>query len=369
MKLDEMNLTQVEERLAALELEVRDMTEVADVEKATEEKRALLERKAELADIEKRKMDAKALETGAAAPEKIIETEKKAEERKMFDATTMEYRSAFYASLRGNATPEQEKIIAEARSISVDNSAPGNGDAIAIPKTLDEKIWDNIHSEHPILADIETVRSGTAMEVTRHTAIAARTQKKLDKAANAGEEVNTFVKVVLYGSDYEKYVELTYAEAKMSDGALEDYLALEISAELGEALAKDVFAQIESDAGVGQQVTASGDLFQDVKDALAKAKLGGRKVIYAPSTEYYNIVGAVKSGSPFNIAATLGCEVKLDDAAAHVTVLAPRMFVMNEAQDIMIESDRDIKNHKIIVSGYMRAQGTMRNVLAAAFIA
>lgn len=360
MEINAMNLIEIEERLNALEVEVREMTDVAEVEKATEEKRALLERKKELEEIEQRKADAEALEKGAPA-DKVIEVMKE-EERDMFGIESKEYRDAFYAVIGGYATAEQRAIV-------VDNTAPGDGDAIAIPKTLDEKIWDGIHTAHPVLADVATVRSGIALEVTKHTAIATRTTKKLDSAANAGEEENTFVKVVLFGYDYEKYVELTYAEAKMSAGAMEDYLAEEISAELGEALAKDVFAQIEADAGTTQKVTKTADMFADVKAALGLAKFGGRKVIYAPSTAYYEIVGAIKDAVPFNIGTTLGCEVKLDDAAAHVTILAPKSFVLNLVQDVMIESEKDVKNHKVVVAGYMRAQGTMRQNKAAAYIA
>jgi hypothetical protein len=208
------------------------------------------------------------------------------------------------------------------------------------------------------------------MEVTKHTAITVRTTKKLDSAATPAEEANTFVKVVLYGYDYEKFVTLTYAEAKMSQGALEDYLAEEIAAEIGEALAKDVFAQVLADAGNGQKVTpASGStLFDNIKAALALATGAGTPVIYAPSASYFEIVGAIAQGSPFNIATTLGCTVKLDNAATKVTILDPKKFVLNEVQGIMIESDRDIKAHKVVVSGYLRAQGTLRHNKAASWI-
>lgn len=362
MSIEEMTLTEVRERLASLEIEVRDSNDVEFVKNATIEKENLLEREKELSDIEERTALANQIQNGDIKPN-IIEERKETtimEEKKTFGIDSKEYRDAFYAVLGDYATAEQ-------RAITVDNTAPGNGDALVIPKSLDEKIWDNIHTAHPILADIATVRSGMVMEVTKHTAIAARTQKKLDKDATPAEESNTFVKVTLAGYDYEKYVELTYAEAKMSAGALEDYLAEEISAELGESLAKDVFAQIEADASANA-VTATSDLFTDVKTALGKAKLGGAKVIYAPSTSYYEIVGAVKSGSPFNIGATLGVEVKLDDAASHVTVLAPKSFILNVVQDTIIESQKDVKAHKIVVSGYMRAEGTLRQSNAAAFI-
>jgi HK97 family phage major capsid protein len=75
MSLDEMNLQNVEERLAALDEEVRSFSKAEDVEKATEEKKGLLTRKAELKDLEQRKQTALELNEGKA-PEKKIETRK-----------------------------------------------------------------------------------------------------------------------------------------------------------------------------------------------------------------------------------------------------------------------------------------------------
>lgn len=360
--LEELRTETEGEEAETTEEAVETEERAADAETAEETVEETEDRKAEEA-AEYRALQQRVL-TGEIGV--VVEThreEKKMEERK-YTPDTPEYRDAFYAVIGDYATPEQRAIV-------VDSTAPGDGDAIAIPKTLDTKIWDNIHTAHPILADISTVRSGVAMEVTKHTAIAVRTTKKLDSAATPAEEANTFVKVVLYGYDYEKFVTLTYAEAKMSQGALEDYLAEEISAELGESLAKDVFAQILTDAGNGQKVTpAEGStLFENIKAALALATGAATPVIYAPSTRYYEIVGAIAQGSPFNIGTTLGCQVKLDNAATKVTIVDPKKFVLNEVQPVMIESDRDIKAHKVVVSGYLRAQGTMRHNKAAAYIA
>lgn len=334
------------ERLKEIEAEVDGINaELRSLEKAEEE------RKAHLAEVEKELIEEK----------EIV----KMEERKVITTESPEYRDAFYAMLAGTETAEQRAVLTT--PISVDGDGTNEGAAIAIPKSLDVKIWDNIHTAHPILADIATVASGVVMEVTKHVAIAVRVTSKKDAAETAGAEENTFVKVQLVGKDYEKYVELTYAEAKMSKGALEDYLAQEISAELGEALAKDVFAQITADAGAGQQVTVTSDMFADVKSALALATMGGKKTIYAPSSKYYDIVGAIKSGSPFNIGATLGVDVKCDDAATVVTVVDPKAFVLNQVSPVMIESDKDIKSHKIVVSGWMRAEGCLRYNKAAAY--
>lgn len=358
MEIKEMMIEDIQERMSAISTEME--SEGADLNTLESEIDALNERKEELrAEAEQRKAEAQEAVDNGEVIQNFTEERKMAE--KKFTVESPEYRDAFYAVIGDYATEEQRAIV-------VDSTAPGDGDAIAIPKTLDTKIWDNIHTAHPILADIATVNSGVAMEVTKHTAIAVRTTKKLDSAATPAEESNTFVKVVLYGYDYEKYVQLTYAEARMSQGALEDYLAEEIGAELGEALAKDVFAQILTDATTAQKVTSTSDYLADIKAAMALATGASVPVIYAPAADYYNIVADIKQGSPYNIANTLGVQCKLDTAATKVTIVDPKKFVLNQVQGVMIESDRDIKAHKVVVSGYLRAQGTLRHNKAAAYI-
>lgn len=371
MKISDMNLQEVTARAAEIRAECETASGEA-LEALRSEVAKLEDRKTELEGIQQRTANAEALNNGTAEG-KIIEARKDMkpmEEKKTYTRESPEYRDAFYAMIAGTDTAEQRAVLAS--PVSVDGDASNTGAAIAIPKSLDTKIWDNIHAAHPILADITTVPSGVVMEVTRHTSNTNPAASKKDGATNAnGDAKMNAVKVTLSGEDYESYVELTYAEAKMSQGALEDYLAQEISDDIGEALAKKVFAQILTDAGTAQKVTpdaSAPDLYGDVKKALALAVLGGQKVIYAPADKYYEIVGAIKQGSPFNMAATLGVQCKLDTAATKVTVLDPKMFVLNEVQATMVESQKDIKAHRVVVSGYMRAQGTMRNTKAAAYI-
>ena len=132
------------------------------------------------------------------------------------------YRTAFYANLRGEATEEQRSALLTAGT-----------DAIAIPKALDDKIWDNIYTDHPILGDIDIKRTGVILEVTKHTKVKAGKAGKVEEGAAATLEDNEFVKVTLVGQDYAKTVELSYAAAKMSQGALEDYLATEVANSMG----------------------------------------------------------------------------------------------------------------------------------------
>ena len=353
MELKEMEREQLEERKAAIVAEL-DAPE-ADLDALESEMRSINE------ELEARKQaEAQKAEIRAAVAEgagEVVETVKVEErEKEMYGIESAEYRSAFINNLLGKATVEERAILA-------DNTTYGDG--ISLPVALDQAIWDQVNEAHPILADVAKINSGIAIKVTQVTP-AAITKKK-DSDTNA-EQTMTTAEVVLVGADYHTYVTLSYAEAKMSQGAVEAFLTKEIADAIGEALAKDVFARILSDAGAGQAVTATSDMFEDLKGALAKATKAARPVVYAPSTAYYEILGAIKQGSPFNMGAALGCPVKLDNAATKVTVLDPNMFVLNVIQNTTMESQRDAKEAAIVIAGYMRAEGCLRKTAAAAYI-
>ena len=327
--------------LDALEAEMRSINEELEARKALEAQKA--EIRSQVAE-------------GAGEVKQTLEEEERKTE--MYGIETPEYRSAFINNLLGKATVEERAILA-------DNT--NYGDGISLPVALDQAIWDQVNEAHPILADVVKINSGMPLKVTRITPTAIT--KKMDSAASS-EQTTTGVDVVLVGADYHTYVTLSYAEAKMSQGAVEAFLVREIADAIGEALAKDVFARILSDAGNSQKVTpAQGStLFDNLKAALALATKAAQPVVYAPSSSYYEILGAVNQGSPFNMGAALGCQVKLDNAATKVTVVDPKLFVLNVIQDTMIESERDAKNACFNIAGYMRAEGTLRKTAAAAYI-
>lgn len=328
--------------LTALEEEVRAINAELEERKATEEQKEEVR---------------KTVTEGAGEVVKTFEEEVR-QEKKMYGIDTQEYRDAFMANLVGRATAEQRAILA-------DNSAYGDG--LSLPIGLDKDIWDQVTTAHPILADVDIMRTGMAIKVTKMTPAAI--QKKMDSASSS-EQTFTSAEVTLVGADYHTYVTISYAEAKMSQGAMERFLVREVSDAIGEALAKDVFARILTDAGNAQKVTpASGaTMFDNVKAAMALAIQARNPVIYAPASAYYEIVGAIAQGSPFNIGATLGCQVKLDNAATKVTVLDPALFCLNVIQDTIIESERDAKNAQFVIGGYMRAEGCLRKTAAAAYI-
>lgn len=357
MEIKEMTVEELNERKSAIALEVD--AEGADLDALEVEVRSINEELESRKQAEAQKVEIRAAVAAGAGTvvEKIEEDKKEMEERKIFGIETEEYRNAFMANLVGNATVEQRAILA-------DNT--NYGDGLALPVALDKEIWNQVNTKHPILNDVDILRSGIAIKVTQMTPAAIT--KKMDSATTS-EQTFTSAEVVLVGADYHTFVELSYAEAKMSQGAMERFLTREIADAIGEALAKDVFARILSDATTAQKVTATSDLFADVKAALALAVQAGRAVVYAPASSYYEIVGAIQQGSPFNMGAALGVEVKLDNAATKVTVVDPDMFALNVIQDTMIETQRDAKEAAFVIAGYMRAEGCLRKTKAAAYIA
>lgn len=135
MEIEKMNLIEVEERLASLETEVREMTEVADVEKATEEKRMLLERKADLVEAEQRKAQAEALQNEEVEADKVVEERKEKKMETVEMRSSVEYGQAF---LRGIKTDD----FAECRKLMTENGQAGVGDSntVPVPTFLDTEI-------------------------------------------------------------------------------------------------------------------------------------------------------------------------------------------------------------------------------------
>ena len=283
---------------------------------------------------------------------------------KMYDASSVEYKNAFLKHISGR-DDQMTKLENEAFVHTTQNTPN------VLPTTMLNKIWDLVSKNHVIVGDVTTYRTSTILEISKHTAIVqGAAAVKAEGVANDDEQ-NTFVKITLSGKDFVKSVELSYAEAKMSIEALEDYLVQEISTNIGEAIANDMVSQIESDLNNDNKVNAavSGTLsFADVTGAFAKLKRNSKTVVYCSQATLYNyIVGMTNSAGQLIYQANanegangvlLGAKVKIEDSVADGKILMgdPQRVVNNIVQDILVETDKDIKKHKFIYSGYERSE-------------
>ena len=360
------DLSNIETRASEIGTESETADEAAmkamntELDEMEQRKSALM---AEKAEIETKEKEARDLEAGKinGTPIEMPKMEERKMEKVLRDSK--EYRDAFWATMQGTGTVEQRDALI----------TTANG--IELPTAIETQIWDLIHDAHPILEDITLFSTGTILVVNQHTAITAgKAAKKAEGVAN-DVETNTFAKVTLSGNDYVKTVELSYAESKMSQGALEQYLATEIAADLGEAMAKDVFAQMKTDIGAAAVTVAlNGNLtYKNLLTAFGAASRATTRTVYASSENVFGeIYGMVDTnGQPvIRDGVLLGATLKIDSAAGtDMFVVDSKNFEANMIQPVMIESERDIKTHKIVYSGYARMQGCMRDVKAGAYIA
>ena len=143
---------------------------------------------------------------------------------------------------------------------------------------------------------------------------------------------------------------------------------------MSEALAKYIFGKIKTDLGAAN-VTVAKDAkltFTNLATAIGSVKRGSNLKIYCSrATKFQQIVGMVDTaGQPvFRDGVSLGCDV-IEDAAAgdDIYVIDPTRFILNVVQPMIIETDKDIKAHKHIYSGYLRAEGCMRDSGAGAYV-
>lgn len=352
-------LVAIEERRSAIATELE--SETADLDALGEEVRGLNDEYSTL-QAEKRSILLSEVSGGAGT---VTRSFQPSAQPPVYNAASPEYRSAFLKNLLGEDLSKEERAAFVHTTTNTGN---------VLPTTMLNRIWDLVSTEHSIMGDITVYRTGTILEVVKHTAIAAGAAKVVAENAANDDEQNTFVKVTLSGKDFSKHVDISYAMERMSLDALEQYLTSEIARQLGAAMAADIVSQIGTDMAAGNKKTtakAATVTFAEVAALFGSLQRVSNVVVYGKrSTIYTYLVGMVDaSGRPvFQTTAQqgaagslLGATIKVEDAVADNVLLIgdPSKVVYNMVQDIMIESDRDIKKHVTTYSGYARGQGAL----------
>ena len=354
----------------ALFAEAEAAVDVNDLETAKAKKREIeelddmfekaIEAKADLDALEGKKEGApQAVKNDTTLGQEVDKVEK------IFDAASPEYRTAFLKNLLG-----REMTAIENEAFVHTTSTSG----MPLPREMVNAIWSQIEEEHAIVGDVTMYRTGTILEVVKHTAITQGAASTVDENAANDDEKNTFVKVTLSGKDFSKHVDITYAAAIMAIDAFEAYLKNEIAAGIGAAIANDIITQIGSDmTGGNKKTAAASDKFtvSEIGGAFGAIKRAGALKVYCRrSTLYKFLVGmATSNGYPVfqpsmqaGAAASLfGAEIRVEEAVPADTILVgdPKKVVYNMIQDIMIEDAKDIKKHVYTYSGYARGQGAL----------
>lgn len=356
-------IEEIENRMAAIADELEN--DGVDIDALEAEVRSLNAEKKQIMETAEKRNKLKAEVAGGEAGSVVRRFASDGMEERAYGSDSKEYRNAFLKDLLGQEMTREER--AAFVHMTTNTSA-------VLPTTMLDQIWDLVSQRHAIMGDITIYRTGTILEVVKHTAIVQGAAKTVAENTANDDEQNTFVKVTLSGKDFSKHVDISYSMERMSIDALEQYLINEISAGLGDAMADDVIAQIGTDMASGNKVNSAADntlTFKELAALFGKLKRVGAVTVYATRATIYNyLVGMVDTtGRPIfqpsaqagQEGAILGAQIKVEDSVADNVILIgdARRVVYNMVQDIMIESDKDIKKHVTTYSGYARGSGAL----------
>lgn len=291
----------------------------------------------------------------------------------VYNAASVEYKNAFLKKISGRG--DQMTALENTAFTHTTQNTPE-----PLPTTMLNEIWDLVSKTHTIVGDVTTYRTGTILEVVKHTAIVKGAGTKQEKTAEgtapADDEQNTLIKVTLSGNDFVKAIELSYAEAEMSIDALEAYLVSEIASSIGDAIANDMVATIKAGVNAENKKTTAAvgkATYEEICGAFASLQKAKTPAVYCTRATLYNRLATLTDGDGrliFQPNATegiqgylLGAPIKIEDSVADNELLIgdPKQVVNNVVSDIMVETDKDIKAHKYIYSGYERSECALIN--------
>lgn len=354
-RIDEIN-----ERLAAIDGEIDAAEGEALSALETEVGELTAERSKIMGEIKTRQQLRDAVASGRVTGRVIepIEGGKPMEERN-FTLESEEYRSAFLHHLRREDMSDVERRAFT--FLTTNTTAP-------LPTVMQNRIIDLIGEEHPIVADVYSMNSGTSISIPVGKSITADAGKTAEgEAANEMEIV--FDDVTLSGYDFTANVKLSYKMMHMAIDAFEDYLITKIAERMGAKLAADIVTNIKAGIAAGNKVT--GIDYAGVCAGFGALKRVGSVVVYGTRETIFNkIVGMVDGNKrpifqqPITADAAgvlLGSIIKYEDAIGTGELLIgdPNKYLQNVVAPIIIENGKDLDNHKVVFSGYTCQEGTL----------
>ena len=365
MRIDEINT-----RLSAIAQEVENATGEALTALEAEVAELTTERQQILDEAQTRQQLRSNIAEGIVSGEVIEQHEEENNmENRTFTLESDEYRSAFLRHLRG-----EEMNEAETRAftfLTTNTTAP-------LPTVMQNRIIDLIGEAHPIVADVYTMNSNSAITIPVAKSIAADAGETAEGAASNELEI-TFDDINLSGNDYTANVSLSYKMARMAIPAFEDYLVSQIAARLGSVIATGFVTNIKSGIHADNKLAAGVD-YANLVAGFGSLKRVGNVVVYGTRKGVYTkLVGMVDSNkrpifqNPVTASAAgalLGATIKFDDAIGDNELLIgdPSKYLQNVVAPVIIETDKDLNTHKYVYSGYTCQEGVLTDDKAFALV-
>lgn len=367
MRIDEINA-----RLAAIQNEIDTATGDALTALETEVENLTTERSQIMAEIRSRQQLRNRVAAGLE-PVNIIERNNEEEtnvENRTFTLASEEYRSAFLHNLRREDMSDIERRAFT--FLTTNTTAP-------LPTVMQNRIIDLIGEAHPIVGDVYSLNSGSAISIPVGKSVTADAGTSAEGEA-ANELEIAFDDVTLSGDDFTANVKLSYKMIHMAIDAFEDYLVTQIADRLGAKLAADIVTKIKVQINAANKFQTGVD-YANVCAAFGALKRVGNVVVYGTRTAVFNkLVGMVDANKrpifqqPITAAAAgalLGGTIKFEDALGDTELLIgdPSKYLQNVVAPVMIENGKDLDNHKVVYSGYTCQEGALTDDKAFSLVA
>lgn len=291
------------------------------------------------------------------------------------------YKNAFIKDLLDqDLTPEERTAMETVTRAFIHTTA---NTAAVVPEELQNKIYSTMEESHPLMADVQILRTGTVMTIVKHTAIVAGDAANVAEGVANADEQNTFVNVTLSGQDISKHVDYSYRLGKMAIPAFEAYLVKEIGDRIGAQWSDNIVTQIKSDLAAANKInvaTAGTLAITDFLSGLGKLKGVSKANVYVNGPtlwgKVYPMAGAdgrqafIPNYADNLSGVVLGKAVKQEDSLAdnEVLILDPGQYIENVVQDLLIERDKSIKTHVHTIAGIVISGGSMTNDKAGVLI-
>ena len=366
MRIDEINT-----RLSAIqeELETAEGERLTALERETEE--LIAERQKILDEVQTRQQLRQNIAAGLVTGTTI---EKKEEEPNMenrtFTTASEEYRSAFLKHLRGEDMNDIERRAFT--FLTTNTTAP-------LPEVMQNQIIDLIGEAHPIVADVYTMHSSSAITIPVAKSVDADAGATAEGAASNELKI-TFDDVNLSGDDYTANVKLSYKMQRMAIPAFENYLITQIAERLGSVLAAGIVAGIKAGMAVANKIQ-TGVNYANLCTGFGSLKRVGSVVVYGTRKGVYEKLVGMVDGNKRPIfqnsinagaaGALLGATIKFEDAIGDTELLIgdPKKYLQNVVAPVIIEHDKDLDTHQVVYSGYTCQEGVLTDDKAFALVA
>ena len=195
-----MNIEEINARLLEIRTALDEGQAGLDLDALEAEATSLLEQRTALQSEATRRQELRSrVAAGAGQETRNMRKPTVTTDPEISSVDSVAYRRAFLLELAGRG----EEMSHEERAAFVHTTA---NTTAPLPTTMLNQIWDLVSKQHCIMQDITIYRTGTILEVVKHTAIAQGAAKTVAENTANDDEQNTTVKVTLSGKDFSKHV-------------------------------------------------------------------------------------------------------------------------------------------------------------------